>query len=135
MPRHRRDGGGSRRVSTSRRVVKGYSAGRQAYDARRRAQRLSPLGEMWRELVQADACAYCGEPGVDADHIEPLSAGGLNEWENLTGSCRECNRSKRDKPLLLWMLGRARRDEAPRRQAQSAELEGLAERPVALSKG
>ncbi len=46
-------------------------------------------------------CIYCGgtPPSVllEIDHIIPVSKGGTNDIENLTCSCFECNRGKRDK--------------------------------------
>jgi 5-methylcytosine-specific restriction endonuclease McrA len=31
---------------------------------------------------------------------------GEHDWTNLTGACKACNASKRERPLLLWMLER-----------------------------
>ena len=49
------------------------------------------------------SCQYCGgkPPNVvlEIDHIYPVSKGGKNELENLTTSCFECNRGKRDRIL------------------------------------
>lgn len=43
-------------------------------------------------------CAYCGAtpPGVllECDHIDPVSAGGPTEIDNLVTACRSCNRGK-----------------------------------------
>ncbi|MEN6290684.1 MAG: HNH endonuclease [Methanobacterium sp.] len=43
-------------------------------------------------------CQYCGrrapEVVLEVDHIVPLSKGGKDDDENLTTSCRECNRGK-----------------------------------------
>ena len=95
---------------TSRRFdARGYSAGRQAYDRRRRRQPLDAEGRLWRALVQRDPCSYCLAPPLsDADHIVPLSSaeGGvnLNVWDNLGGVCPRCNRSKGNKPMLIFML-------------------------------
>jgi hypothetical protein len=49
-------------------------------------------------------CTYCGKrggPGVEleVDHIVALANGGKDEELNLTTSCHDCNRGKRDKPL------------------------------------
>lgn len=48
-------------------------------------------------------CQYCGRrpPDVvlECDHIHPASKGGPNELINLTTSCFDCNRGKRDKVL------------------------------------
>ncbi|MET9480984.1 HNH endonuclease signature motif containing protein [Streptomyces sp. NPDC006638] len=61
----------------------------------------------WEEL-EWWACAYCdrsfGEKVVlEIDHIRPLAQGGLHEWSNLAPACRECNRSKSDLELGVWV--------------------------------
>lgn len=90
---------------TKLRTVRGYSAGRQAYDRRRRRSPLDRLGRQFKEIVQCDPCALCGRGGpVDADHIVPLEQGGLNRWDNLGGVCHACNASKGNRKLLLVML-------------------------------
>lgn len=46
---------------------------------------------MWGRL-----CAYCGNSDgpFELEHITPLSRGGTNALDNLTVSCRPCNRKK-----------------------------------------
>lgn len=50
-------------------------------------------------------CTYCGRSpardGVrlEADHVIPRAAGGTDVMENLTTSCRDCNRGKSDTRL------------------------------------
>lgn len=46
-------------------------------------------------------CQYCGKVGgiLEVDHIIPFSKGGNETIDNLTTSCRECNRKKRDKSV------------------------------------
>lgn len=48
-------------------------------------------------------CQYCGRKSPDvileADHIEPVAAGGGNDILNLITSCTDCNRGKSDKSL------------------------------------
>lgn len=46
-------------------------------------------------------CNYCGKIGgiLECDHIIPFSKGGSNEIQNLTTSCRKCNRQKKDKSV------------------------------------
>lgn len=43
-------------------------------------------------------CQYCGrkppEVVLEPDHVMPVSAGGKSNLENLTTSCRDCNRAK-----------------------------------------
>lgn len=90
------------------RLNRGYSESRQGYDKRRRRFPLDELGKLYKQIVQSDPCSGCGRVGSDtaADHIVPLGSGGMNVWENLTGLCRPCNASKKNKPLLLWLAER-----------------------------
>ena len=49
-------------------------------------------------------CAYCGKILVDKDdltidHKNPKAKGGTNEFDNLIGCCRSCNRLKNDKTI------------------------------------
>jgi uncharacterized protein with PIN domain len=51
-------------------------------------------------------CQYCGITVADGatlevDHKVPLSRGGSDRVSNLIAACRDCNRSKRDKPLEI----------------------------------
>jgi len=98
-----REGGAQHRYKQTRaRKLKGYSAGRRAYDRRRRATPLDALGRQFKVIVQNDPCALCGKPApVDADHIDPLKHGGENRWENLGGVCHACNASKGNRKLLM----------------------------------
>ena len=41
------------------------------------------------------------------DHIDPLSRGINNGWENLTAACGTCNYSNHDSGLLLFLHRRA----------------------------
>lgn len=56
-------------------------------------------------------CAYCGKVGgkLECDHIIPFSKGGTNELNNLTTSCRKCNRQKKDKSVEEFQAWRAAR--------------------------
>ncbi len=54
-------------------------------------------------ILRNDPCAYCGAPMEEWDHIIPVNQGGPTTWDNLTASCRRCNRSKSDKSLLAWL--------------------------------
>lgn len=46
-------------------------------------------------------CQYCGKVGgiLEVDHIIPFSKGGKDTMDNLTTSCRKCNRKKKDKSV------------------------------------
>jgi hypothetical protein len=71
-------------------------------------------------------CYFCGAPGaihwvkrrdgrpswwvafaeLELDHLQPEADGGPSTAENLVLSCRPCNRSRRDKAALPWLLSR-----------------------------
>lgn len=57
------------------------------------------------EIFKRDSftCKYCGRKAPDVilevDHINPVVKGGKNDVLNLTTSCYDCNRGKRDKTL------------------------------------
>lgn len=48
-------------------------------------------------------CTYCGATPTDGplhvDHVEPKAGGGLDEIDNLTTACGNCNLGKSDVPL------------------------------------
>jgi 5-methylcytosine-specific restriction endonuclease McrA len=60
----------------------------------------------YAEILKKDPCSYCGERATSVDHIVPVVASGPNEWTNLTSSCRSCNSTKSDRPLLYFLLVR-----------------------------
>lgn len=63
-----------------------------------------------KEIFERDnyTCNYCNQVGgiLEVDHIIPVSKGGNNEFNNLTTSCRSCNRKKRDKLVDEFINGR-----------------------------
>ena len=69
---------------------------------------LDDEGRAYVAVLRHDPCSYCGESATSVDHIQPRSAGGAHDWDNLTAACGPCNSAKRDKPLLLWMAARER---------------------------
>lgn len=70
-----------------------------------------PLSNEWKiirqRIFERDdfTCAYCGARGVklECDHIVPVARGGNHEDENLTTSCKPCNRAKAAKALEEWL--------------------------------
>jgi hypothetical protein len=60
--------------------------------------------ELRKEVFKRDQykCVYCGKVGgvLECDHIIPFSKGGSNDLNNLTTSCRKCNRQKKDKSVI-----------------------------------
>lgn len=85
-------------VKTDRGVV----ANRLARHARRGAPP-TPEARAYSIILLADPCSYCGGPGGELDHVDPVGPGGDGEWINLTAACRSCNASKNDHPLLAFL--------------------------------
>lgn len=58
-------------------------------------------------FAAAKDCCYCGAPmnwkQKTADHIVPLSQGGLHSMTNLAICCISCNSSKRDRTPEQWL--------------------------------
>lgn len=48
-------------------------------------------------------CAYCGNHftsnNLSREHIQPVSRGGEDKWENVVTACKTCNTSKSNKTL------------------------------------
>lgn len=64
----------------------------------------------WARVIAGSLglCAYCGQSKrMTMDHIDPLSAGGAHDVENIAACCKACNSSKGDAPLVTWMARRA----------------------------
>lgn len=107
------DAWGQRAPATRHREAKGVAANRAAYDRRRRAVRHDAQTQAYVWLLKHDPCARCGRRFSGegernaADHIVSLRADGRDSWENMTSLCRRCNASKKDRPLLLWLIGEA----------------------------
>lgn len=59
-----------------------------------------PVSQEMRERLseaQNHRCAYCGcdiREAASADHVEPQSRGGSDDWLNLVAACVPCNSSK-----------------------------------------
>jgi hypothetical protein len=85
--------------------------------------------QAWMRMLRYDPCAYCGRvPEIieelfdgqlryrvtgTVDHIIPKSitdphryAGGAHCWANYTGCCPNCNSTKSDKHMLLFLASR-----------------------------
>ena len=49
-------------------------------------------------------CKYCGKQltrfSATLDHIQPVSHGGLNSFDNLVTSCLHCNSSRGNRPVM-----------------------------------
>lgn len=67
--------------------------------------------DLWKEMSKyifkrdKYICSYCGKVGgkLEVDHIIPFSKGGNDSFENLTTSCRTCNRQKKDKSVKEFL--------------------------------
>lgn len=64
------------------------------------------------DMLDAVACAYCGDPFTEWDHLRPLvkdknPTGDISEIHNLVPACGKCNQSKGNKPWREWMFGPA----------------------------
>jgi 5-methylcytosine-specific restriction endonuclease McrA len=104
-------GVGTRTVTTRREQLKGYAKSRRDYDRRRRLNTDDATTAAYKRQIRYDLCPFClaaPDPGrvQDVDHIDPLSLGGHDTWENMTAACRRCNRGRRDTPLLMYLLRR-----------------------------
>lgn len=64
----------------------------------------------WRDIRAAalGVCPYCGNrsPRLSLEHIVPIARGGAHDPENVIAVCGSCNRSKRDTPLVVWLVQR-----------------------------
>lgn len=78
--------------------------------------------EWWCRTLRDDHCTYCGRPSAGTvDHVIPKASGRrfVHRWANLVGSCQSCNGAKAAKPLLDFLLVRARQhDRRARRSVQ-----------------
>lgn len=91
--------------------IRARRASKHRADARARQRKIGKLSAESRRfdsILRRDPCSYCGAGATEVDHIVPVVAGGKNHWENLTASCKPCNRGKWDKPLLAYLLERER---------------------------
>ncbi|WP_459650225.1 HNH endonuclease [Kitasatospora sp. Ki12] len=60
------------------------------------------LLRQWEELGWY-ACFYCDGPGpLEADHVVPVSRGGLDGPGNLVPACSACNVSKSNRPAVFF---------------------------------
>jgi len=64
--------------------------------------------EGWERIVRRDPCSYCDRLGGSVDHIIPKAARvkGIYVWHNFAGACTNCNESKGDERMILWLARR-----------------------------
>lgn len=78
-----------------------------AIHSRRAKTKTKVLDRDWRRLVQRHdhRCAYChARKPLTADHVVPLSRGGLHTIGNLLPACKSCNSRKHTRYLTEWRL-------------------------------
>ncbi|WP_404399912.1 HNH endonuclease [Idiomarina seosinensis] len=74
-----------------------YKAYKAAYFAKSRTLAKEVKGVLEEQLSTLENCPYCGEDiGVEphADHIYPISKGGLSTESNMVLVCKDCNLAK-----------------------------------------
>jgi hypothetical protein len=50
-----------------------------------------------------NTCAYCGAGNrLTVDHVLPLTAGGLDQFDNIVPACNRCNAGKNASPVESW---------------------------------
>ena len=53
--------------------------------------------------LYSSPCIYCGSNNsIQADHVIPISKGGVHSIGNLVPACSRCNQSKSNKFLSQW---------------------------------
>ncbi|WP_080636186.1 HNH endonuclease [Salinispora mooreana] len=99
--------------------------------ARLAAARDTPLAVTAKERhdLATGPCTYCGAPSLQADHIRPISRGGLDIADNLTPACDDCNNDKRAKLLDQWCPSRTAyaASRSPKVAAELLRLHGLSQ--------
>ncbi len=81
------------------------------------------------EVFKRDSftCQYCGRPApeviLEADHIRPVSKGGVNDMMNLVTSCRDCNAGKSNRELSDASAVEKRKQQADEVQARREQIE------------
>ena len=59
--------------------------------------------EEYRAIISNDPCVFCGAATEQIDHIQPISRGGTDRWDNYAPTCQACNLSKYTMPLLTFL--------------------------------
>jgi 5-methylcytosine-specific restriction endonuclease McrA len=67
---------------------------------------IKPIEIAW--TLGDKTCDYCGTEleyaATTIDHVVPVSRAGRNTFDNLACACSKCNTTKRDTPVILFML-------------------------------
>jgi 5-methylcytosine-specific restriction endonuclease McrA len=64
--------------------------------------------EGWARVIRLDSCSYCDCRGGSVDHIIPQRprVAGVHVWHNYAGACTDCNESKGDEKMIVWLARR-----------------------------
>lgn len=65
--------------------------------------------EKWRRMLEAFnwACAYCASSfEIGQDHVISIPRGGTDRMSNIVPACLECNQSKGQLTLSVWLASR-----------------------------
>ena len=97
------------RMSVYRKTDAGRAANSAGHNNRRTATGSEWVGAKTIVSVKGEyggLCPYCNQIIVKGhvDHIVPVSKGGTNRRSNLVFSCASCNRQKKNKSLLEFMI-------------------------------
>jgi|GEM_PF-6333627 len=94
--------------ATNRVKTRFYS---RQYDHRRRSNGLTDLTfDAWSGRLKefGDRCAYCATTArLEMDHITSVAKGGTHTLDNVVPACQPCNRTKRDKAMLVFLFEKA----------------------------
>ena len=87
---------------------------RAAYENARRVRKASNgsfrISEKFLLRLYGSLCAFCNSKlDITADHIIPISRGGVNSEGNLQPLCKSCNSSKKDKTIMEWRISQIRK--------------------------
>ena len=103
MERRKKESRAKAKVREKERRAKAEKRKLQAMAAAHTGKGREQAQTVKRQLKHSGSCPYCGakltEKRAHADHIYPLSKGGLSTEENMVYVCTDCNLAKRDKTL------------------------------------
>jgi hypothetical protein len=79
------------------------TAGRSRAHLKRLPSYTPPLNNITLFRRDANLCLYCGghfrSSDLSRDHIEPVSRGGSDSWQNVVTACKRCNHHKGNNTL------------------------------------
>ena len=79
-----------------------------AYDKRSREEAKNIRSMLHKEISSNWSCPYCNinknKNQIHADHIHPISKGGMSVLENMVLICSECNQKKSDLPFVTFLF-------------------------------